>query len=115
QSDGGIAPGVRLQDVVRADAGGAGADAGGLPARRRADVHGLHGALSPVATPGIACQTKGVKGVKGVTFSRGRELTPLAGWRGWWMDTYLVSYDIADPKRLRKVATACEDFGVRKQ
>src|SRR5947208_14108197 len=31
------------------------------------------------------------------------------------MDTYLVAYDIADPKRLRKVATACEDFGVRKQ
>lgn len=31
------------------------------------------------------------------------------------MDTYLVSYDIADPKRLRKVARACEDFGIRKQ
>jgi CRISPR-associated protein Cas2 len=26
-----------------------------------------------------------------------------------------VAYDISDPKRLRKVATACEDFGVRKQ
>ncbi len=31
------------------------------------------------------------------------------------MDSYIVSYDISDPKRLRKVATACEDFGVRKQ
>jgi CRISPR-associated protein Cas2 len=26
-----------------------------------------------------------------------------------------VAYDISDPKRLRKVATACEDYGVRKQ
>ena len=31
------------------------------------------------------------------------------------MDTYLVAYDIANPKRLRKVARACEDFGLRKQ
>jgi CRISPR-associated protein Cas2 len=31
------------------------------------------------------------------------------------MDSYIVAYDIADPKRLRKVATACEDFGTRKQ
>ena len=31
------------------------------------------------------------------------------------MDSYLVAYDISDPKRLRKVATACEDFGVRRQ
>jgi CRISPR-associated protein Cas2 len=31
------------------------------------------------------------------------------------MDSYLVSYDISDPKRLRKVARTCEDFGVRKQ
>ena len=31
------------------------------------------------------------------------------------MDTYLVAYDIANPKRLRKVATACEDFGNRRQ
>lgn len=31
------------------------------------------------------------------------------------MDSYLVCYDISDPKRLRKVATCCEDFGVRKQ
>ena len=31
------------------------------------------------------------------------------------MDSYIVSYDISDPKRLRKVATCCEDFGVRKQ
>jgi CRISPR-associated protein Cas2 len=31
------------------------------------------------------------------------------------MDSYIVSYDISDPKRLRKVATACEDFGLRKQ
>jgi len=27
----------------------------------------------------------------------------------------LVCYDIADPKRLRKVARLCEDFGYRKQ
>lgn len=31
------------------------------------------------------------------------------------MDTYLISYDICDPKRLRKVARACEDFGLRRQ
>ena len=31
------------------------------------------------------------------------------------MDTYIVAYDISDPKRLRQVATACEDFGVRRQ
>ena len=31
------------------------------------------------------------------------------------MDSWLVCYDISDPKRLRKVATCCEDFGVRKQ
>ena len=31
------------------------------------------------------------------------------------MESWLVTYDISDPKRLRKVATTCEDFGVRKQ
>ena len=31
------------------------------------------------------------------------------------MQTFLVCYDIADPKRLRKVAGICEDFGYRKQ
>lgn len=31
------------------------------------------------------------------------------------METWIVAYDIADPKRLRKVARACEDFGLRKQ
>ena len=31
------------------------------------------------------------------------------------MDSYIVAYDISDPKRLRKVATVCEDFGVRRQ
>ena len=31
------------------------------------------------------------------------------------MDSYIVAYDISDPKRLRKVATTCEDFGMRKQ
>jgi CRISPR-associated protein Cas2 len=31
------------------------------------------------------------------------------------MDSYIVAYDICDPKRLRKVATACEDFGLRRQ
>jgi CRISPR-associated protein Cas2 len=31
------------------------------------------------------------------------------------MDSYLVCYDISDPKRLRKVARSCEDFGYRKQ
>jgi len=31
------------------------------------------------------------------------------------MDSYLVCYDISDPKRLRKVAQCCEDFGYRKQ
>ncbi len=31
------------------------------------------------------------------------------------METYVVAYDIADPKRLRRVAKACEDFGLRRQ
>jgi CRISPR-associated protein Cas2 len=31
------------------------------------------------------------------------------------MDSYIVAYDISDPKRLRKVAATCEDFGYRKQ
>ena len=31
------------------------------------------------------------------------------------MDSYIVAYDIADPKRLRKVARTCEDFGLRRQ
>jgi CRISPR-associated protein Cas2 len=31
------------------------------------------------------------------------------------MDTHLVAYDIANPKRLRKVARTCEDFGLRRQ
>src|SRR5437762_6924592 len=34
---------------------------------------------------------------------------------GLTMDSYLVAYDICDPKRLRKVAQTCEDFGFRKQ
>ena len=31
------------------------------------------------------------------------------------MDTYLVAYDICEPKRLRRVAHTCEDFGYRRQ
>ena len=31
------------------------------------------------------------------------------------MDTHLVAYDITDPRRLRKVARTCEDFGLRRQ
>ena len=31
------------------------------------------------------------------------------------MGSYIVAYDISDPKRLRKVARCCEDFGYRKQ
>lgn len=31
------------------------------------------------------------------------------------METWLVAYDISDPKRLRRVARCCEDFGIRKQ
>jgi CRISPR-associated protein Cas2 len=31
------------------------------------------------------------------------------------MDTWLIAYDIANPKRLRKVAKTCEDFGLRRQ
>ena len=49
EGDGGDAPGLRLQDVLFADAGGAGADAGGVRARRRAGLHGLHGALGAAA------------------------------------------------------------------
>lgn len=31
------------------------------------------------------------------------------------METFLVAYDIANPKRLRKVAVICQDFGLRRQ
>jgi CRISPR-associated protein Cas2 len=31
------------------------------------------------------------------------------------MDSWIVAYDISDPQRLRRVATCCEDFGVRRQ
>ena len=31
------------------------------------------------------------------------------------MDSILVCYDICDPKRLRKVANACQDYGMRRQ
>jgi CRISPR-associated protein Cas2 len=31
------------------------------------------------------------------------------------VDSWLVCYDIADPKRLRKVATCCADYGERRQ
>ncbi len=31
------------------------------------------------------------------------------------MESWLVAYDIRAPKRLRKVAQTCEDFGVRRQ
>jgi CRISPR-associated protein Cas2 len=31
------------------------------------------------------------------------------------MDSWIVAYDISDPKRLRKVAAACEDYGYRRQ
>jgi CRISPR-associated protein Cas2 len=31
------------------------------------------------------------------------------------MDSYIVAYDIANDKRLRKVAKIAEDFGIRKQ
>jgi CRISPR-associated protein Cas2 len=34
---------------------------------------------------------------------------------GGYVDTYLVAYDISNPKRLRKVAQTCEDFGFRRQ
>jgi CRISPR-associated protein Cas2 len=30
------------------------------------------------------------------------------------MDTFLVAYDISDPKCLRRVAKVCEDFGIRR-
>jgi CRISPR-associated protein Cas2 len=31
------------------------------------------------------------------------------------METHLVAYDIRHPKRLRRVARTCEDFGCRRQ
>lgn len=31
------------------------------------------------------------------------------------MDTHIVAYDICDPKRLRRVARTCQDFGGRRQ
>jgi CRISPR-associated protein Cas2 len=31
------------------------------------------------------------------------------------VDTFLVAYDISNPKRLRRVAKTCEDFGLRRQ
>lgn len=47
---------------------------------------------------------------------RVRRLAPAGSGEGvGGMDSYLVAYDIADPKRLRKVARVCEDFGMRRQ
>jgi CRISPR-associated protein Cas2 len=31
------------------------------------------------------------------------------------VDSFIVAYDISDPKRLRKVARICEDHGIRYQ
>ena len=31
------------------------------------------------------------------------------------METHVVAYDIRDPKRLRRVAKTCLDFGCRRQ
>lgn len=31
------------------------------------------------------------------------------------MESYIVAYDICHPKRLRRVARTCEDFGFRRQ
>jgi CRISPR-associated protein Cas2 len=31
------------------------------------------------------------------------------------MDTHIVAYDICNPKRLRRVARTCQDFGCRRQ
>jgi CRISPR-associated protein Cas2 len=31
------------------------------------------------------------------------------------METFVLAYDVCDPKRLRKVARCCEDFGLRRQ
>lgn len=31
------------------------------------------------------------------------------------METHIVAYDICDPKRLRRVARTCQDFGGRRQ
>ena len=31
------------------------------------------------------------------------------------METHIVTYDIRHPKRLRRVAKTCEDFGCRRQ
>lgn len=31
------------------------------------------------------------------------------------MESYIVAYDICHPKRLRRVARICEDFGFRRQ
>jgi len=60
------------------------------------------------------------------------DTSPATPIREWWFDAfpsapyatkqpgprqmlYLVAYDIADPKRLVRIAKACEDFGVRVQ
>jgi CRISPR-associated protein Cas2 len=31
------------------------------------------------------------------------------------METHIVAYDICNPKRLRRVARTCQDFGCRRQ
>src|SRR5262249_18829421 len=108
--------------------GGTGADAGRVRARVGAGLHGVHGALGgfvPRAVKGIgrAQLPTGIRAApaSAIVFTISRPPVPLErfrrrlGARGQVMDSWLVAYDISDPKRLRKVALTCEDFGARTQ
>src|SRR5262249_45290349 len=97
-------------------AGGVSADRGGtekvLPGVRAEESNGHHASGLWLSYGGFA--DAGGSGADAGRV-RARVGAGVHGVHGALMNSYLVCYDIANPKRLRKVAMTCEDFGRRKQ